>query len=354
MIVVSALAGVTNALEAALSGAAASRLDIAGFAGAIRERHLALLSAVAQGKPALRAAAAVRERVAELERRLKAVAADGAFSPATRAGVLALGERLSVPVVEAALRTRGLEAQVVDAASLVRTDESFAEAAVDYPATRRLARTALGSLGLGAVPVVTGFLGATESGRDDAPGPRRVGPHGRGARLGARRRARRDLVGRGRRDDRRPAPRADRRDPAPAHLRRGHGARARRGEGAAPAHARAARGAPGSRSSWATRCAPTGRGPGSGPPDLAIEAASATHARARRGPPGDAEGTGTARSLRRRRRASWSGERVPARGLRAHHAGVRAMQRAVTALLGPTNTGKTYLAVERMLRTRPG
>jgi len=164
VVVVSALAGVTNALEAALAGAAASRLDIAGFAGAIRERHLALLSAVAQGKPALRAAAAVRERVAELERRLKAVAVDGAFSPATRAGVLALGERLSVPIVEAALRTRGLEAHVVDAAALVRTDESFAEAAVDYPATRRLARTALGSLGLGAVPVVTGFLGVTETG----------------------------------------------------------------------------------------------------------------------------------------------------------------------------------------------
>lgn len=164
VIVVSALAGVTNALEAALSGAAASRLDIAGFAAAIRDRHLSLLAALAQGKPALRAAAAVRERVAELEGRLRAVAADGAFSPATRAGVLALGERLCVPVVEAALRTRRLEAHAVDAASLVRTDESFAEAAVDYPATRRLARSALGALGLGAVPVVTGFLGATEAG----------------------------------------------------------------------------------------------------------------------------------------------------------------------------------------------
>ena len=46
VIVVSALAGVTNALEAALAGAAASRLDIAGFASAIRDRHLALLAAV--------------------------------------------------------------------------------------------------------------------------------------------------------------------------------------------------------------------------------------------------------------------------------------------------------------------
>ena len=164
VIVVSALAGVTDALQAALSGAAASRLDIAGFAAAIRQRHLDLLAAVAQGKPALRAAATVRERSAELEGRLRAVSADGAFSPATRACVLGLGERLSVPVVEAALRARGLAAHAVDAAALVRTNESFSEAIVDYPATRRLARTTLGSLGLGAVPVVTGFLGATETG----------------------------------------------------------------------------------------------------------------------------------------------------------------------------------------------
>ena len=243
MVVVSALAGVTNALEAALAGAAASRLDVAGFAGAIRERHLALLAAVAQGKPALRAAAAVRERAAELERRLKAVAADGAFSPATRAGVLALGERLSVPVVEAALRTRGLEAHAVDAASLVRTDESFAEAAVDYPATRRLARTALGVARARRRARGHRLPRGHGGGRDDPPGPRRVGPHGRRARLGARRRARRDLVGRGRRDDRRPAPRAD----APTTLPRLSYAEATelaraRGEGAAPAHARAARG----------------------------------------------------------------------------------------------------------------
>jgi bifunctional aspartokinase / homoserine dehydrogenase 1 len=164
LVVVSALAGTTNALEAALSGAAASRLDIAGFARAIRDRHLGLLAAVAPSKPAPRAAAAVHERAAELQRRLKAVAADGAFSPAARAGVLALGERLCVPVVEAALRERGLEAHAVDAASLVRTDDAFAEAAVDYEATRRLAKAALAPLGKDAVPVVTGFLGATDAG----------------------------------------------------------------------------------------------------------------------------------------------------------------------------------------------
>jgi len=164
VVVVSALSGVTNALEAALPGATAGRLDVSGFGAAIRDRHLALLAAVAQGRPRLRAAGLVRERVAELEGWLRAVAAARGSSAAVRATVLASGERLSVPVVEAALRSRGVEAHAVDGSSLVRTDDGFAEATVDYPATRRLARAALGPLGRGAVPVVSGFVGATEAG----------------------------------------------------------------------------------------------------------------------------------------------------------------------------------------------
>jgi len=164
VVVVSALSGVTSTLEAALAGAAARRLDVPAFATALRDRHLALLAAVANGKPALRAAAVVRDRIAGIETRLRAVAAERRFTAATRAAALASGERLCVPVVEAALRARRVEAHAVDGASVVRTDEAFAQAAVDYPATRRLARTTLGSPGPGAVPVVTGFVGATEAG----------------------------------------------------------------------------------------------------------------------------------------------------------------------------------------------
>jgi aspartate kinase len=164
VVVVSALSGVTNALEAALPGAAAGRLDVPGFAAAIRDRHLALLAAVAEGEPARRAAAALREGAGQFEGRLRAVGAARAFSPTTRAAILAGGERLAVPIVTAALRTRGVEAQAVDGASLIRTDEAFAEAAVDYPATRRLTKSVLESLGLAAVPVVTGFIASTAAG----------------------------------------------------------------------------------------------------------------------------------------------------------------------------------------------
>ncbi len=164
VVVVSALSGVTDALEAALAGAAAGRLDTAGFVAALRVRHVALLASVAQGRPAAVATAALRQRLGELEGLLRLVAAARTATPANRAAVLACGERLSAPVFAAGLCGLALEAQAVDATALLRTDRAFAEATVDLPATRRLTRATLGALGLGVVPVVTGFIGSTERG----------------------------------------------------------------------------------------------------------------------------------------------------------------------------------------------
>ena len=163
LVVVSALSGVTDALEAALAGAITGRLDVARFTEALRVRHLALLHAVARGKPAIVAAGAVSDKVASLASRLQAAAASGA-SPHERAAVLATGERLSAEVTAAALRSRGVDAAAVDAAPLVRTDAAPDEAAVDFPATRRLVAEAIATLPPGRVPVVTGFIGGSASG----------------------------------------------------------------------------------------------------------------------------------------------------------------------------------------------
>ena len=165
VVVASALSGVTDALEAALAGAATGRLNAAHFTNALRERHVALLRAVAVGRPAARAATAVGERLSALEGVLRGVAAEDLSSPAARAAVLAVGERLSAPIVAAALCSRGADAAVVDAAPLLRTDGSWSEAAVDFPATRRLVGAALATLSPASIPVVTGFIGGTEHGR---------------------------------------------------------------------------------------------------------------------------------------------------------------------------------------------
>jgi len=164
VVVVSALAGVTDALEAGLAGAAARRLDVRRFTATLGERHLALLRGIADGRAATRAASGLAARLKALEGLLADVAAAGRSTGATRAAVLASGERLSAPIVAAALRSRGVDAIGLDAASLLRTDATWSEATVDFPVTRGLVAAAIGVLKPATVPVVTGFIGGTEAG----------------------------------------------------------------------------------------------------------------------------------------------------------------------------------------------
>jgi aspartokinase/homoserine dehydrogenase 1 len=164
VIVVSALAGVTDALDATVAGAAAGRLVIGRFVESLRERHLALLRAVAPGPELVRAQPTLRARLSELEKRLRTLDAERRPSPGARDAVLALGERLSAPIVAAGLRARGVDAKVVDAGALIRTDGRFGEAVVDFPTTRRLVATTLSGLAPQVAPVVTGFFGASAAG----------------------------------------------------------------------------------------------------------------------------------------------------------------------------------------------
>ncbi len=77
------------------------------------------------------------------------------------------GERLSALILSAHL-DRFHASVPVDARTFVRTDDQFTSANVDFAATNRLARRALGSLLRGRqapIPVVTGFIGATADGQ---------------------------------------------------------------------------------------------------------------------------------------------------------------------------------------------
>jgi len=77
------------------------------------------------------------------------------------------GERLSALIV-AAHMDRFHPAVCIDARTFVRTDDQFTHAAVNFPATNRLARSRLVSWlrkRQPPIPIVTGFIGATEDGQ---------------------------------------------------------------------------------------------------------------------------------------------------------------------------------------------
>jgi aspartate kinase len=79
--------------------------------------------------------------------------------------ITSLGERMNARVVAAALRGKGLEAQAIDATELIVTDASFQNAIPLKDATQTKIRARLEPLlEEKVVPVVTGFIGATETG----------------------------------------------------------------------------------------------------------------------------------------------------------------------------------------------
>jgi aspartate kinase len=163
VVVASAIAGVTNQLVGLVARPDRKNGNSFDDVDRIEGRHLEILEALSgSGRAAIRRSIvaiveALRSDIELLEK-----------DPLDRAEItdriVAGGERLSVQLVAAALRSRGSAARVVDAADAVVTDSSFGEARVDLEATRDRCRRVLSGRDR-AIPVVTGFIGADAHGR---------------------------------------------------------------------------------------------------------------------------------------------------------------------------------------------
>ena len=166
LVVVSAMAGVTNALLALAEQAARGHLVGALSAvAALRQRHLDAAAAVLPGPDGADLAAGVSASFDELARLAEALSVFGYLTPRTLDAIAAQGELLSAPIVAAALRARGADAEVVDPRQLIVTDDAFGRAEPQPEAIAEAARErVLPLLREGRLPVTGGFVGATRDG----------------------------------------------------------------------------------------------------------------------------------------------------------------------------------------------
>ncbi len=164
--IVSALSGVSRQLASALE-AASSRTDgptvAEDLADTLRVRHAEQARAVLSTDCQSAYEAILDERLAALRRTFGRIGPEKE-APAARDAVLAVGEQLSVPLVTLALRDAGLCAPRCDATELVVTDDTFGAAHVQRTPTTERVRSWYRALAPTAVPVVAGFIGATEAG----------------------------------------------------------------------------------------------------------------------------------------------------------------------------------------------
>jgi len=167
VVVVSAMSGVTNQLlEAANQAKMGARSAVQEIFGELRSRHYATLRKLIHSTPDRACVAAQVEQILRNGEQLcEGAALLRQLTTATRDAISGLGERLSAPIVAAALNQRGVISEAIEAAELVRTDSCHGSAAPQMATTRNLCHARLRPLlQRGLVPVVTGFIGATAEG----------------------------------------------------------------------------------------------------------------------------------------------------------------------------------------------
>ena len=166
VVVVSAMAGVSNKLSGLLVGTddGQAPLDPSDVVAGLRRRHHDALMELTEEGPERTAAAdridQILDRVGEL-----VPLAPGADTRQVRDQLMAAGEDLTVELTVAALEAEGVTAAAMDARSVVWTDAGFGAAIPDVDAIGRLAPERIGPLlDAGTVPVLQGFIGSEAGG----------------------------------------------------------------------------------------------------------------------------------------------------------------------------------------------
>lgn len=167
IVVVSALAGTTNALLAIAEQSAKGHLiGASGGVQSLRERHMRQTQALlGDGELASDVMAELSTYFDELARLAEAISVFGYVTPRTLDAIAAFGELSSSRIFAAAMQARGLDAALVDARDVIVTNEEFTEAVPEPDAIARGAREhVLPLVQQGTVPVLGGFIGRSRSG----------------------------------------------------------------------------------------------------------------------------------------------------------------------------------------------
>ena len=166
LVVVSACAGVTTALlRAAHAAASGNGPEALAEMESLRGRHLAIADELLA-----RSAAEMKNQIArqcdDLVHLLRSIAVIQEVTPRLLDQCAAYGEAWSSLLIAYALREQGIMAAMLDARSVIVTNDAFTKAEPQFAAVAERARDSVAPLfaAPGSVVVTQGFIGATEKG----------------------------------------------------------------------------------------------------------------------------------------------------------------------------------------------
>ena len=166
VVVVSALAGVTNALIALAEQAAKGHLIGAlGAVEGLRSRHMEQATILlGEGERATETIAELSAMADELAHLAEALATLGDLTPRSLDAISSFGEKMSSLLCVAAFQQQGVPAVHVDACTVMITDATFTRAEPQPDAIAEACRrSVLPLVREGKVPVLGGFIGSSET-----------------------------------------------------------------------------------------------------------------------------------------------------------------------------------------------
>lgn len=169
ILVASALDGVTDdLLQAAHLAQLANRRGYRRIAALLRTRHMALVEQLPLGNVERTALQADIDKLLFDMLDICQTAADtpsDSLLPQISDSIIGVGERLSARIIAALLRQNGLRGVAIDATDIIITDATYGNASPLMDETKeKIHSHLLPMLSRQIVPVVTGFIGATQAG----------------------------------------------------------------------------------------------------------------------------------------------------------------------------------------------
>ncbi len=158
-VIFSALQKVTDNLLKMSQMAAASNNEYMDLFKRLESRHISIAQEILAVKTQSGAIANLKLTLNELEDVLHGVYLVKELSPRTQDFILSFGERLSNLLIAQALKDRKVDCEYLDARALIKTDESFGGAKVDFDATYKNIKNYFKNHQ--KLQVITGFIAST-------------------------------------------------------------------------------------------------------------------------------------------------------------------------------------------------
>lgn len=164
VVVVSALAKVTDQLINAVELAGKRNQEYKKIFGKIKSRHYNFIHELVSEKLQIETKIRIDAILNELELKLESIFFLQEYSARVSDSIISVGERLSQEILSSALNSSGIKSIVIDAGKLIRTNDNFGQAEVDYNTTDKLLAKSFRESKRDCIQVLNGFTGTTTKG----------------------------------------------------------------------------------------------------------------------------------------------------------------------------------------------